>query len=524
MKIERDALLSLTAGPARAKLLGSFYTPEMTARTLARWAVRTGSDRILEPSAGNGALIRAALARAQELAGAPSCDVVACDIDPAAIIELRSQALPRTVIIEADFLSQAAASFKPFDAVLANPPFNRNHAIPKDARNALKKRFRTSGASGIWVHFLLHATEFLKVGGRLAFIVPRSAIFTRHGDSLLRRISNQFRSVGIYEFPSRPAWSTHADEAGAVVLADGYKEGSVDSYVRGYITEDGFALSQPNASSPHFEKIEQSSTKLGRIATLSIGVVTGRNKVFLLSDDERRAAGINRSSVMHVVSRSAQLRGALLHSDELMALAKDGHKTLLLRPTRLGARIKRYLDVISEADRESVVWFKKRNPWWLVQVEDRYDAVFTYMNDNGPRIVLLGDGIVCTNTLHRVAFNEGIRQEQKISAVLTVLSTYGQLAAEKIGRAYGGGLLKFEIAEAREIPALEIESVFDENLLARVDRALRANSRSLAQEMVDRAYMPKLFGGKWELVKAELQFELTEARKRRRATVTGQED
>ncbi|MCS6515088.1 class I SAM-dependent methyltransferase, partial [Burkholderia thailandensis] len=118
MKIERDALLSLTAGPARAKLLGSFYTPEMTARTLARWAVRTASDRILEPSAGNGALIRAALARAQELAGVPSCDVVACDIDPAAIIELRRQELPRPVIIEADCLSQAAASFKPFDAVL----------------------------------------------------------------------------------------------------------------------------------------------------------------------------------------------------------------------------------------------------------------------------------------------------------------------------------------------------------------------------------------------------------------------
>ena len=523
MKIERDALLSMTAGPARAKLLGSFYTPEVTATTLARWVVRTGGDRILEPSAGNGSLIRAALARAEALAEVPTCNIVAFDIDPTAIHELRSQELPRTSVIEADFLNQTAATFAPFDAVLANPPFNRNHSIPEETRSALKQRFGTSGASGLWVHFLVHATEFLKVGGRLAFIVPRSAIFTNHGEILLRRISGQFRSVGIYELPSRPTWSTHAEESGAVILADGYKEGSADTYARGYITEDGFAVNHTETSSAGFEKIEKAAIKLGKIATLSIGVVTGRNKVFLLSEEERLNAKISLNNVMHVVSRSAQLRGVLVDRTELMELAKGGHKTLLLRPTRLGKRIQSYLDVIPAADRESVVWFKKRNPWWLVQVEDKYDAVFTYMNDSGPRIVLLGEGIACTNTLHRIAFNEGVRREQKISAVLTALSTYGQLAAEKIGRVYGGGLLKFEIAEAREIPVLQISSVFDDTLLNSVDRALRDNNRCLAEELIDRAYMPGLFGKKWEKARAELRFELAEVRKRRRTVLIERE-
>ncbi|WP_082725384.1 class I SAM-dependent DNA methyltransferase [Burkholderia sp. RF4-BP95] len=523
MKIERDALLSMTAGPARAKLLGSFYTPEVTAATLARWVIRTGGDRILEPSAGNGALVKAALARVQELTPVPACDIVAFDIDPTAISELRSKDFPRTTIVEANFLHQTASEFRPFDAVLANPPFNRNHSIPEEARKYLRQRFATHGASGLWVHFLVHATEFLRVGGRLAFIVPRSAIFTKHGDALLRRISDQFRSVGIYELPSRPMWSAPAEEAGAVILADGYKEGRAETYMRGYITAEGLAIDHVDAPSPSFEAIEQAVVRLGEIASISIGAVTGRNKVFLLSEADRRSAGINLNNVVPVVSRTAQLRGVCLDSAELTELAKEGHKTLLLRPTRFSKRIRDYLEAIPAADLESVVWFKKRNPWWLVQIEDRYDAVFTYMNDGGPRVVLLGQGIVCTNTLHRIAFNEMLHREQKAAAALTVLSTYGQLAAEKIGRAYGGGLLKFEIGEARRIPVLNIPSVFTDNLLADVNLALRENNRCLARDLVDSAYMPKLFGRKWERIRAELQSELADARKKRRIAVTGQE-
>ncbi|TCF96434.1 hypothetical protein BZM26_37680 [Paraburkholderia strydomiana] len=517
MKIEREALLKMAPGAARAKLLGSFYTPDVIARILARWGIRTTADQVLEPSAGNGALAKAALQRAHELSTGSTCRITAFDIDPAAIQNLRGQRLPRTTVIEADFLAQAATSFPKFDVVLANPPFNRNHSIPEERRTALRRRFNIHGASGLWVHFVLHSLDFLRKGGRIAFIVPRTAIFTKHGDALLRRLCGQFASLGIYELPARPVWSSRAEEAGAVILADRYGEGVVGDYERGFITEDAVAVAHNRAVNENVLKIQRQCVPLGEIADVSIGAVTGRNNVFLMTEADRRLAGLGRNAVIPIVSKSVQLRGTTLGVDDLRKLSVEGHKTLLLYPTRFSKRVRTYLSVISDEEREEVVWFRKRHPWWRVQLAERYDAVFTYMNDAGPRVVLLENGIVCTNTLHRVAFRAHISRDQRISAALTGLSTFGQLAAEQVGRVYGGGLLKFELAEARKLPVLSLPALFNESLMKQVDKALRGNNKRHATEVIDETIMRKLFGSRWKSVNAELSQDLVIARNERRS-------
>ena len=50
-----------------AKARGAFYTPPAVAAFLARWAVRTSEDRVLEPSAGDGAFLRALRDRFHDL-------------------------------------------------------------------------------------------------------------------------------------------------------------------------------------------------------------------------------------------------------------------------------------------------------------------------------------------------------------------------------------------------------------------------------------------------------------------------
>ena len=49
------------APPISAKLRGGYYTPLSVAQWLARWAIRSGTDRILEPSCGDGAFLAAAM-------------------------------------------------------------------------------------------------------------------------------------------------------------------------------------------------------------------------------------------------------------------------------------------------------------------------------------------------------------------------------------------------------------------------------------------------------------------------------
>ena len=75
------------------KRLGQFYTPGSEASSFAKWAIRTGNERILEPSAGDGALLVAALERAASLSGQPRT-ALACDIDSESVESLNGSGCP----------------------------------------------------------------------------------------------------------------------------------------------------------------------------------------------------------------------------------------------------------------------------------------------------------------------------------------------------------------------------------------------------------------------------------------------
>lgn len=106
------------------KALEQFYTPTEVAVDMARWAVEPG-DHVLEPSAGLGSLVFAAL-------DAGALSVTALDVDEANVVALRSLNDKRggMDVYRDDFLEWAGVNtFVTFDAVLMNPPFSRNQDI-----------------------------------------------------------------------------------------------------------------------------------------------------------------------------------------------------------------------------------------------------------------------------------------------------------------------------------------------------------------------------------------------------------
>jgi type I restriction-modification system DNA methylase subunit len=75
--------------PKDAKALGAFYTPKSVADVLAEWVVQLGNERLLEPSVGDGALIRAALARAHLCDGTGQrLRFIVCDFNKGAAARL----------------------------------------------------------------------------------------------------------------------------------------------------------------------------------------------------------------------------------------------------------------------------------------------------------------------------------------------------------------------------------------------------------------------------------------------------
>lgn len=140
----RDAREALGQGRATEvvdvkKQTQAFYTPPALARQLVALAGARRGDSVLEPSAGHGAIAAEVVATGAE--------VTCVEQDPAACLVLQ-RSFPT---VSTDFLAWGGSP-TPFDAVVMNPPFT----------------------GGQYLDHVLHAWEFVRPGGRLVAVVPRT--------------------------------------------------------------------------------------------------------------------------------------------------------------------------------------------------------------------------------------------------------------------------------------------------------------------------------------------------------------
>lgn len=503
-----------------AKNLGAYYTPETMADVLAEWVVQTGEERLLEPSIGDGALVKAVLAcSARKASGTAGLRLIGCDIDQRAVTDVSAWLPDGHHMIRQNFLEAGRALIGKVDGVISNPPFTRNHALPKAQRDELRERFGYKGAAGLWVPFILHAIGFLKPGGRLAAIVPGAALFSNYGRETLERICQKFEHVEIREIVDKPLWSHHAEERGAIIFARGYEEGScpLPRATRWSAAGSRVADIKPRC----FAQALLGAHQLSEIASLSIGAVTGHNKVFLLSDMERKETGIALHDVTLVAARARHVRSLEISEADLLNLAKNGERTWLLTPRDIERKrvgVRKRLALIPPSERRSVLWLNKRSPWWKVDQGPGCDAIFTYMNDVGPRIVIGTGTLRCTNTLHQVRFSADLSADERRIVALSMVSSFGQLAAERFGRSYGGGVLKFELTDARRFPILLHKGVASKSAFERANHAIRTGDIDGARCIADALLLPPIFGASWPKAAAEMMSEALKLRDTRRGT------
>ncbi|WP_277922998.1 N-6 DNA methylase [Sphingomonas sp. CARO-RG-8B-R24-01] len=502
------------------KFRAAYYTPRTMADTLAEWVVQTGVERLLEPSIGDGALLRAALVRANLRASdQANLRFVGCDIDHKTLADVQRWLPPGHILIRQNFLDTDHDLIGEVDGVISNPPFTRNHSLPKAERDGLRDRFGYKGAAGLWVPFLLHAISFLKPGGRMAAIVPGAALFSNYGREALDLVCRKFEHVEVRQIVDKPLWSNHAEERGAIIFARGYGEGS--SALPQATRWSAAGLQVAEIKPRCFALALLGARQLSEIASLSIGAVTGSNKVFLMSEAERIEAGIALDDVTLIATRARHVRSLEVSEDDLRNLGRDGERTWLLTPrdiTRTQVGVRRRLALIPPDKRRSVLWLNKRSPWWKVDHGPGCDAIFTYMNDVGPRIVIGATKLRCTNTLHQVRFLQDLTVDERQIVALSMVSSFGQLAAERFGRSYGGGLLKFELADARRFPILLRNGVRSGDAFAQADRAIRAGDMDVARRIADALLLPPVFGLSWPKAAVEMMDEALKLRETRRGT------
>jgi len=149
---------------ADRKSRGQYMTPPAVASALLERVGLAPGMRVLDPGAGTGELLRAALDRE------PGLETTGWDIDETVIGAAR-RLVPEADLQVRSALDPAATGSGGFDLVLGNPPYFQLRLSPEE-----RGRFAAvlSGRANIFALFFQVGLEQLRPGGTLAYIVPPS--------------------------------------------------------------------------------------------------------------------------------------------------------------------------------------------------------------------------------------------------------------------------------------------------------------------------------------------------------------
>ena len=350
---------TLTADASNQKERGGYYTPPAIAQFLADWAVRAPQDTVLEPSCGDGELLEASARRLLTLGAAPH-DVAkhlhAVELYGSEAVQARAR-LERlgiageNAVTEGDFFCESDGLWgiaeKTYDAVVGNPPFLRYHSFPDDQRERAFRIMRTAGLSptkltNSWVAFLVAASLRLKPTGRLAMVIPAELLQVKYAAQTRAFLARCFGAITIVTF-RRLVFAGIQQEV-VLLLAEKapHMESGID-VIELDTAEDLASFQVTLRARPDLKTIDHAEEKwtqyyldaaeidllrvlkthpsalpLGQLGSVDVGVVTGENSFFVLTEEQVRLRGLA-NYTLPLVGRTAQLPGLAFREDDWQA-------------------------------------------------------------------------------------------------------------------------------------------------------------------------------------------------------------
>lgn len=502
------------------KLRGGYYTPEIIAKFLARWAVQNVGANVLEPSCGNGQLISALTSEYGN-----SINIVGVELFASEAAQARLRGNKHTKIINSDAFSWFIKTrpYEMFDAVVGNPPFIKYQNFPEQYRTIAFQIMKEEGLSpsrltNAWAPFIVLATRALKIGGRFAFVLPAELLQVTYASEVRKYLSTKYKNISIVTFKKL----VFAGIQQETVLVLGEREDCLESNISflefeglNDLEDESFTLKKEshkildiNHDNEKWTQyylsgeelnliraIEKSKKflRLGDIADVDVGVVTGNNDFFILNKEQAEAFKIS-EYCSPVVSRSAHMPGILFKKGDHNNVTKKGDRNLLLSLGKIprAELTKDLLNYIKKGEKEGVTEGYKcriRLPsWWAVPSMWKPDAFLLRQIHEGPRIISNETKSTSTDTIHRVRIKAKISPEILAAASVNSL-TFAM--SEIRGRSYGGGVLELEPTEAENLllPFINSET---ELPVEEIDKLIREKQLIKALDLVDSILLKNL--------------------------------
>ena len=513
--------------PKDEKTLGAYYTDKEVARFLVNWAVRSASDVVMDPAFGQGVFLDSAAQRIETLGGVAGRQIHGIEIDERtyerSLTTLSQQfRLTPATLRRCDFFELQPGSVAA-DAIVGNPPFIRYQSFTGSTRKralhrAASQGVKLSGLTSSWAPFLVHAISMVKTGGRLAMVVPFELTHAAYAKPLLTYLSSQFGRITVLTFRHKLFKTLSQDTA--LLLADCRNSRSTGFFwrdLRGVqdltsLTDPNVPPTIPHARSLNFEELCRGNRRLieyliperalsmyrslsnltqvkrlGLLAYVGIGYVTGANDFFHLTPAEAAGLEIPDEFLRPAVRRGRIFAGLqFTANDWLRGLpSKDTGYLLAIAPDmRVETSVTRYLEQGIAHGIDKTYKCRTRSPWYSVPNVMSPDGFLTYMSGTHPKLVANAAQAVAPNTLHIVRIHPETSLTQNVLAALWQNSLTA-LSAELEGHAMGGGMLKMEPSEARNVLIPMVDIPNPSEFCRELDKISRAGRIGDVRELAD---------------------------------------
>ncbi|OBB97088.1 class I SAM-dependent methyltransferase [Mycobacterium sp. 852002-40037_SCH5390672] len=527
------------AGKAAAsadKVRGGYYTPAPVARFLAAW-VRAAGPRIVEPSCGDGAILRELAALSNQVRGVELIADEAAKSRRFAPVDNQSL-----------FAWLAGAQAGAWDGIAGNPPYIRFGNWSSELRDPALDLMRRVGLrptrlTNAWVPFVVASTVLVRDGGRVGLVLPAELLQVSYAAQLRDFLLSRFREITLLTFerlvfdgilqevvlfcgvigagPARIR-TVHLKDADALAGADLGVEHLPSEPARVHDNEKWTKYFLDPAAIRLLRALKGSGTltRLGAVARVEVGIVTGRNAFFTFTDARADELGL-RPHCVPLVSRSAQLSGLIYDTDCRASDLAAGQRSWLLNAPREpdDAALSAHIRAGEAAGVHRGYKCSIRKPWWSTPSLWAPDLFLLRQIHRAPRLTVNAAAATSTDTVHRVRLTACSGTRVDPAALAAVFHNSVTFAfAEIMGRSYGGGVLELEPREAEQLP-IPRPAHADAELACDVDLLLKANETDKALDVVDRRVLIDGLGVPAEVV-ADCRAawaSLRDRRKRRRS-------
>lgn len=492
---------------SRQKLRGGYYTPSDLATYIARWTLGARPKSVLEPSCGDGVFFRAA----QKLPAAKSLQqVLGFEIEEAEAAKARQSAKRLHQAAEVrteDFLAWAIKEIDrrtSVEAVLGNPPFIRYQYLDQEAQARAEVIFRMlhlpfTKHTNAWVPFVLAAIALLRPGGRLGMILPAEIVHVMHAQSLRTYLGRECSRLLIID--PEEIWFEDTLQGAVILFAEKKTDPAQHSQGLGIHKVSGrsFLGQDPETLFDSVTRINGKTVegkwtrallskreldlfdelmhregvyRFDDIAEVNVGIVTGANKFFLVTDEVVKEYQL--SKFAHpMFGRSEHCEGVIYDAAQHEKNAAKGNPTNFIwipADAKLSKAARRYIEAGERENLHTRYKCRIRTPWYTVPSVHSTRIGMLKRSHETPRLIYNEISAFTTDTAYRITSSKW-RPEVLVYCFLNSLTA---LSAELEGRHYGGGVLELVPSEIEKLVVPVPEGI--EPKLSQLDKLVRTSS------------------------------------------------